>query len=160
MRILTLIVSTIFVLTSLALAGPNRNVKISARKIDSLNDSISIFAIEGTNLSQCHSYSVELLSTDSGVKLLEASSKNSPFERPFLEKNGGSIAAFLSFPKTNGLEIAAALKGSVLSQTISGNGILGYVYVQSHLSENPEIKVSKAVFLTVDARKDIITEKN
>lgn len=96
-------------------------------------------AIHVKNAKRLHSYSVKLSFNEDIVNFEEAARSTQIGEKAFLESDNGKIVAFLVFPKQNIVELAATLSGK--ENTVSGDGVLGYLTFRCIKNGNPEFKI-------------------
>ena len=99
------------------------------------------------NIAKTHSYSFTIQFDDKVVSF-DGASKSSGWRTPgFLETCGGNIAAFLTCPKENKIEIATTVSGNDSLTMVSGNGILAVLKFTAMTDGDPSFKIIKAKFL-------------
>jgi hypothetical protein len=110
----------------------------------------SVFiGIKICNVLKIHSYSVQIQYDKNKLRFCESTKSISWKTPPFIESNRGHLAAFLTIPEENGIEIAATLAGADSNTTASGDGylcILKFIVVSSG---DPGLKITGAHILDV-----------
>ncbi|HEX2957216.1 MAG TPA: hypothetical protein VHO70_10305 [Chitinispirillaceae bacterium] len=109
---------------------------------------VVIIAVVAENMTNLHTYSFKCQFDTQIVHFNGAVAKMSPSSTAFLEKNNGSIAAFLSFPDTNCVEIAATLSGKDPTECVSGDGVIGFLSFVAKRNGNPKLMLNSARFVT------------
>lgn len=107
-------------------------------------------AVVAENVRDLHTYSFKCQFDTQIVHFNRAVAKLTPSSTAFLEQNKGSIAAFLSLPDTNSIEIAATMSGKDSTQTVSGNGILGFLCFTAKKSGDPALLINDVRLVTDD----------
>jgi hypothetical protein len=107
-------------------------------------------AVVVENARNLHTYSFKCQFDTQVVSFNRAVAKLTPSSTAFLEQNNGSIAAFLSLPDKNSIEIAATMSGKDSTQCVSGNGVLGFLCFTAKRAGNPALFISDARLVTPD----------
>lgn len=102
------------------------------------------------NVQNLHTYSFKCQFDTQVVQFNRAVAKLTPSSPAFIEKNNGSIAAFLSLPDTNSIEIAATMSGKDTTQCVSGNGVLGFLSFTAKKAGNPSLAIIDVRLVTHD----------
>jgi hypothetical protein len=107
-------------------------------------------AVVAENVRDLHTYSFKCQFDTQVVSFNRAVAKLTPTCTAFLEQRNGSIAAFLSLPDTNSIEIAATMSGKDTTQSVSGNGALGFLSFTAKKTGNPALFISDIRLVTPD----------
>jgi hypothetical protein len=102
------------------------------------------------NAYNLHTYSFKCEFDTQVVHFNGAVAKLTPVSKAFLEQKNGSIAAFLSLPITNSIEIAATMSGNDPAQSVSGDGVLGFLTFTAKKNGNPALAISEVRLVTPD----------
>ncbi len=111
---------------------------------------VFIVAVVVENVQNLHTYSFKCQFDTQTVHFNSAVAKLTPTQTAFLEQKSGSIAAFLSLPDTNSIEIAVTMSGKDTTRSVSGSGVLGYLSFTAKKSGNPKLSISDVHLVTPD----------
>lgn len=111
---------------------------------------IFTIAVIVENVQNLHTYSFKCQFDSQVVQVSSVTAKLSPSSKAFIEKNNGSLAAFLSLPGINSIEVAVTMSGKDTTQSVSGNGVLGFLAFTAKKAGNPSLAISDIRLVTPD----------